>query len=61
MSVNAANRELCFRLTLNPGQNPLSATISPSADLELWLEPTVAAEAMFVCPLSTLAQRNEEL
>ena len=40
-----ANLELCFKLTHKPGQKPLPAISSPSAPLELWLDPMVAPAA----------------
>ena len=44
-----------------PGQKPRPATISPSGARELWFEPIVAPAAMFDCPMTVEAMRNELL
>src|SRR5438128_2386393 len=59
--VNVANFELCFKLTHSPGQNPRSATISPSALRLLWLLPIVAPAAILLCPNTSDAHKNELL
>ena len=56
-----AKTEECFSDTQSPGQKPRPATISPSAVLPLWLEPTVAPAAMLLCPPTQAAMRKELL
>ena len=52
---------MCLKLELNPGQKPRPAMISPSGLRELWLLPIVAPAAMFDCPKTVVAIRNDEL
>ena len=60
-SANEANRQKCLTLTHSPGQKPRPASISPSGERLLWLEPIVAQAAMLLWPLTSAAMRKELL
>ena len=59
--MNEAKLQLCFILELRAVQKPRPADISPSALLELWLDPIVDPAPILDCPLRRDAIRKELL